>query len=111
MPTRATSAILPRSVLASLEKLGHDIDVARRRRRLTTSMMAERLGVSRPTYLNVEKGHPGVSLGTYAMALFALGLGTPFADLADAARDSQGLQLEAEQLPIRVRPKKDPRAS
>jgi hypothetical protein len=51
-----------------------------------------------------------VSVGAYAMALYALGLGTPLGDLADASRDDQGLLLEAEQLPKRVRPKKTPRA-
>jgi transcriptional regulator with XRE-family HTH domain len=91
-------------------KLGRDIRTARLRRRLTAAMMAERLGTSRPTYLNVERGHPGVSVGAYAMALYALGLGTPLGDLADASRDDQGLLLEAEQLPKRVRPKKTPRA-
>jgi transcriptional regulator with XRE-family HTH domain len=72
-------------------------------------MMAERLGTSRPTYLNIEKGHPGVSMGAYAMALYTLGLGTPFAGLADPGRDDQGFMLEAERLPQRVRPKKEPR--
>jgi DNA-binding XRE family transcriptional regulator len=37
-------------------------------------MMAERVGVSKGTYLRVEKGDPTVSLGAYAMALFVLGL-------------------------------------
>jgi transcriptional regulator with XRE-family HTH domain len=110
MPRRPTSAILPRGIKTSLIKLGRDIRTARLRRRLTAAMMAERLGTSRPTYLNVERGHPGVSVGAYAMALYALGLGTPLGDLADASRDDQGLLLEAEQLPKRVRPKKTPRA-
>lgn len=110
MPPRPSTKILPRQVKSGLIKLGRDISIARRRRRLTTAMMAERLGTSRPTYLNIEKGHPGVSIGAYAMALYSLGLGTSFADLADAGRDEQGLLLEAEQLPTRVRPKKEPRA-
>jgi hypothetical protein len=72
-------------------------------------MMAERLGTTRPTYRNIERGHPGVSMGAYAMALYTLGLGTPFGDLADPGRDDQGLLLETEQLPERIRPKKEPR--
>lgn len=42
------------------------------------------------------------------MALFVLGLGTPFADLADAGSDDQGLLLESERLPTRVRTEKEP---
>ncbi len=109
MPQRRTTKILPRQVNAALAKLGHDIATARRRRRMTTAMMAERIGISRPTYLNIERGHPGVSVGAYAMALYTLGLGTPFAELADPGRDDQGLLLEAEHLPLRVRAKKEPR--
>lgn len=109
MPQRRTTKILPRQVKAALVKLGHDIAMARRRRRITTAMMAERIGTSRPTYHNIEKGHPGVSMGAYAMALYTLGLGTPFAELADPGRDDQGLLLEAEQRPVRVRSRKEPR--
>lgn len=110
MPQSPTAAILPRPLLAALSKLGRDISVARRRRRLTAAMMAERLGTSRPTYQKVERGDPSVAMGVYAMALYTLGLGAPLADLADPAGDDQGLLLEIEQLPQRVRPRKEPRA-
>ena len=93
----------------SLIKFGRDVATARRKRRLTVAMMAERIGVTKVTYLRVEKGHPGVGLGTYAMALFVLGLGSPFADLADAGTDEQALLLEADRLPERVRVKTEPR--
>jgi len=102
--------LLPPPVRRSLIKLGRDIAVARRKRRLTAAMMAERLGVTKVTYLRVEKGNPGVGLGTYAMALFALGLGTPLAELVDAGTDEQALLLEAERLPQRVRVRTEPRA-
>lgn len=99
---------LPPQLRRSLAKFGRDIAVARRKRRLTMAMMAERLGISKVTYIRVERGDPTVSMGAYAMALFVLGLGTPFADLADAGRDDQGLLLDAERLPERVRVKKNP---
>jgi transcriptional regulator with XRE-family HTH domain len=101
--------VLPPAVRRSLAKLGRDIALARRKRRLTTSMMAERLAVSKSTYARVEKGDPKVSLGIYAMALFALGFGNAFGDLLDPGKDEQGLLLEAERLPRRVRVKKEPR--
>lgn len=69
-------------------------------------MMAERVGISENTYMRVEKGNPRVSLGTYAMALFALGMGDVFQSLIDPARDEQGLAIEEERLPKRVRVRK-----
>lgn len=97
---------LPGKVRSGLAKLGGDIAAARRKRRLTTAMMAERIGVARGTYGKLEKGDPAVSIGAYAMALFALGHPTGFADLIDPSTDETGLMLEAERLPKRVRPKK-----
>jgi transcriptional regulator with XRE-family HTH domain len=107
----AVHRLLPPPVRRSLTKLGKDIARARRRRNLTTTMMAERLGASRATYLRVERGDPTVSMGVYAMVLFVLGLGTPLADFADAGRDEQGLLLDAERLPKRVRARREPGAT
>lgn len=97
--------ILPTPVRRSLQKLGRDIRVARKKRRLTVAMMMERTGVSKATYLAVEKGDPRVGMGIYATTFMALGLGTPLADLADAATDDEALALEESRLPERVRPR------
>ena len=91
-----------------MTKLGHDIGIARRKRRLTVEMMAERMGVSKPTYFRVVRGDPTVGLGMFAMALFVLGLGSPLGDLVDASRDDQALVLDIERLPKRVRPRVQP---
>jgi transcriptional regulator with XRE-family HTH domain len=71
-------------------------------------MMAERMGVAVATYVRLERGDPTVGVAAYAMALFVLGLGTPFAELVDAARDDQALLLDVERLPTRVRARKIP---
>ncbi len=97
--------ILPTPVQRSLRKLGRDIRVARKKRRLTVAMMMERVGVSKVTYLKVEKGDPRVGIGIYGTTLMALGLGTPLADIADPAGDDEGLTLEEARLPERVRPR------
>ena len=102
--------VLPNPVRRSLAKFGNDLSVARRKRRLTASMVAERLGVSRSTYLRIERGDPTVAFGAYAMALFVLGFGQPFGDLADLRRDEQGLLLDEQRLPKRVRVRKQPSA-
>ncbi len=98
--------ILPIPVRRSLKKLGRDIRVARKKRRLTVAMMMERVGVSKATYINIEKGDPRVGIGIYGITLMALGLGTPFVDIADPSGDDEGLALEESRLPERVRPKK-----
>jgi transcriptional regulator with XRE-family HTH domain len=100
---------MPPKVHRSLTKLGADLALARKRRRLNTAMMAERLGVAKSTYARVENGDPTVSMGVYAMALFVLGFEAGIDELADARHDSYGLQLDAERLPKRIRVKKTPR--
>jgi hypothetical protein len=101
---------LPPAVRRSLIKLGADISIARRKRNLTTTMVAERIGAAKSTYLKVQKGDPSVSIGIYAMTLFALGLGGAMGDIVDPGRDDVGLLLDSERLPKRVRPKKAPTA-
>jgi hypothetical protein len=55
------------------------------------------------TLNKAEKGDPGVSVGTYATILFALGMVDRLADVADPRHDTVGLELEEENLPERIR--------
>lgn len=102
MPAR-TGPSLPLPVLRALRKLGSDIRDARLRRRIPTATMAERASITRPTLASVEKGEPGVQMGTYATVLFLLGMTSRLAELADIRQDETGLQLEGEHLPKRIR--------
>ncbi len=94
---------LPIPTLKALNKLGQDINDARRRRRITIKLMAERAGISRATVGKIEKGEPTVSIGGYASILFVLGMSRRLSDLVDATYDLTGRQLEKENLPQRVR--------
>lgn len=96
-------AALPIPVRRALHKLGGDIRDARRRRRISKAIMAERALISRTTLDKVEAGAPGVSLGIYATVLFVLGMTDRLADLVDPKHDSVGLDLQAEFLPKRIR--------
>lgn len=98
--------MLPPRVRRSLAKLGKDLRDARRKRNLTVEMMVERVGVSKATYLKVEKGDPSVSMGVYAMSLFTLGFSSALAEIADSRNDDAGLLMDSSRLPQRVRPKK-----
>ncbi len=100
--------LLPSPLRRSLSKFGKDISAARRKRRLTMAMMAERIGMAKNTYARIEKGDPTVAMGGYAMALFVLGFGEAMGDLVDARRDDEGLVLDEQRLPQRVRVKKSP---
>jgi hypothetical protein len=100
--------VLPAALRRSLSQFGHDLGVARRKRHLTIAMMTERTGLAKGTYLRIEKGDPAVSMGAYAMVLFVLGFGEAFNSLTDARHDEEGLMLDEERLPKRVRVKKAP---
>ncbi len=97
------SSRAPVPVTRALRKLGHDIRDARRRRRIPVAILAQRASISRTTLNKVEKGDPGVSLGSYATVLFALGMADRLADVADPRHDTVGLSVEAENLPQRIR--------
>lgn len=97
---------LPIPVRRALRNLGEDMKNARRRRRISTALMAERADISRTTLLKIEKGDPGVSLGNYATVLFVLGLVNRLSELVDISQDHLGQDLEDENLPKRIRIKK-----
>ncbi len=99
---------LPIPVKNALRKLGSDIRDARLRRRIPVAVMAQRAFISRTTLVKLEKGSPGVAIGTYAAVLFALGMIDKLRDLAEARSDEVGLALEEERLPkrIEIRPRR-----
>jgi len=93
----------PLPVSSALRKLGEDIRDARRRRRITMALLAERAGINVITLAKIEKGHSGTSMGAYAAALFGLGMIERLRDIADGTHDLTGQMLANEQLPKRVR--------
>jgi transcriptional regulator with XRE-family HTH domain len=83
--SRTTRPPLP-AVARILGELGENIRLARLRRRLSASLVAERAGMTRPTLRAIERGEPGVTLGSYANVLHCLGLEK---DLAVVGRDDE----------------------
>jgi len=90
MKTRK-NPLLP-SLKRQLQHLGENIRLARKRRKLTTLIVAERAGVSRQTLIAIEKGEPGVSMGAYASVLLGLGLEKELSRIA--ADDELGRKLQ-----------------
>ena len=101
---------LPFPVMRTLLKLGLDIRNARLRRRIQIELLAERASIARSTLHKIEKGNPGVCMGSYATVLFVLGMLDKLAVIADAVTDKVGLDLEEERLPKRIRYPRSPKA-
>jgi transcriptional regulator with XRE-family HTH domain len=75
-----------------LAAFGERLKLARLRRRLTTTVVAQRAGISRTSLYNAESGDPGATLGTYLRILAVLGLDRDIDQLA--ADDQVGRRLQ-----------------
>ncbi len=93
---------LPLPARKALRALGSNISVARRRRRITMALMAERCFVSRQTIARMEKGDPSVNIATYITALFCLGMHEQMSFVAHPSGDTVGCILGAD-VPVRAR--------
>lgn len=110
LKTKATRS-LPKSARTALKKLGQDIAVARKKRRISTVSMAERAFISRGTLYKVERGDPTVSIGIYATVLSILGLAKRLENAADRTVDSLGLDLDEYRLPKKIQPRRSKKSN
>ena len=94
---------LPLPVERAIRKLGNDIALARRRRRISQASLAERMEASVSTVRRMENGDVRVPIHFFARALHVFGEIRALEELLDTARDDIGLTLMDEQLPKRVR--------
>jgi transcriptional regulator with XRE-family HTH domain len=97
---------LPLPVDRAVRKLGRDVSLARRRRRISQQSLAERIGSSLATVRRLEKGDPRVPLHYWARVLYVFGELERLSQLLDTGADAIGLTLMDEQLPQRVRSRK-----
>ncbi|MEZ2298647.1 XRE family transcriptional regulator [Variovorax sp. RCC_210] len=88
---------LPPSTIATLEKLGADLAVARLRRKESLKTWAKRLGITVPTLLRLEAGDPGVSIGIVATALWLIRRDGELAHLAAPEHDQGAIELDVRQ--------------
>ncbi|MGH8136796.1 MAG: helix-turn-helix domain-containing protein [Steroidobacteraceae bacterium] len=75
-----------------LAELGERLRLARRRRKLSNLVVAQRAGISRTTLYKVEAGDPGATMGSYVRVLAVLGLKGDLHALA--ADDKVGRKLQ-----------------
>jgi len=102
MSDKINRPALPLPVRRALGQLGGNLALARRRRRISTQSMAERLQISTATLRRLERGDPSLSMGTLAKALLVLNALERFSGLLDTGADDLGLQLMDEALPKRI---------
>lgn len=72
--------------------MGENIKLARLRRKLSSEQVAERANISRKTLVEIEKGSPSVSIGSYLLVLQIFGLEKDF--MLIAKDDELGRKLQ-----------------
>jgi len=89
----------------ALKELGNQIRQARKRRLWTIAELANKIQVTAPTIIALEKGAPTVSVGALAAVLWTLGLENELSHLSQL-NDSEGIKLMNSRLPKKIRTKK-----
>ena len=92
----------PGEVEEAIRRLGRNLRTARLRRRLRIQDVADRIGTSRFTVADVEKGKVSTSIAAYAGALWALGLLPQMTNVADPDNDEEGKVLEDARRPTQA---------
>jgi hypothetical protein len=95
MPKVSTAVnSLPASSLKALQNLGADLMLARQRRKESLKNWAQRMNVSVPTLMRMEKGDPSVGVGVYATGLWLIGRINALNALANPQDDLGALELD-----------------
>jgi len=89
----------PAAVESALNRLGHNIRIARLRRKLSKEELAKRVGISRYVVADIEAGKATTAIAAYMGALWALGLLRDMREVADPDRDEEGKILERARAP------------
>ena len=93
----------PYPVEQALSRLGENLRTARIRRNLTIDEVAQKIGTGRRAVMDAEKGKASTSIGIYAALLWVYDLLQPLNDVANPAKDEQGLTLVSAKEKTRVR--------
>ncbi len=96
---------LPSSAKQAIGSLGQSLKLARKRRAWTIAELAQKMGVSAPTVIALEKGELSVGIGVLFSALWMLGLEQELKGLS-IFQDYAGQELLSARLPQRVRSSK-----
>jgi transcriptional regulator with XRE-family HTH domain len=87
--------------------LGEQIRIARRERRWSQRELAERAGITPGTLIKIERGDPGVRLGTAFEAAALTGVPLFHADRSRLTLDLDRTRARSALLPERIRPRRE----
>ena len=93
----------PYPVEKALNRLGHNLRIARIRRKYTIEEVAEKIGTGPRAVMDAEKGKASTGIAVYSALLWLYGLNQPLEDLANPAKDEQGLAMLGAKEKMRVR--------
>lgn len=93
---------IPNKAKDALKNLGSNIRTARKRRQWTIAELAQKMTVSSPTVIALEKGESTVSVAVLVSALWTLGLEKELIMLSQPS-DEEGFKLMTARLPKKVK--------
>ena len=88
------TSVPPYPVEHAIKRLGANLRTARLRRNLTIEEVAEKIGTGPRAVMGAEKGKPSTGIAVYVALLWTYDLLPPVEELADPAKDEEGLMLE-----------------
>ena len=93
----------PYPIERAIKRLGANLRTARLRRNLTIKEVAQKIGTGLRAVMDAEKGKPSTGIVVYTALLWTYDLLGPVSELADPARDEEGLTLELSRGRVRAR--------
>lgn len=100
---RKHKALMADETIGLVAQLGANLDLARKRRKLTIEAVCSRAGITAQTYRRLAKGEGGVTLAVLVAVLHALSLENDLLTVASPSTDEVGINLERINAPKRVR--------
>lgn len=88
------TAAPPYQVEQAINRLGANLRTARLRRNLTIDDVAEKIGTGPRAVSDAEQGKITAGIVTYTALLWAYDILDPMSELANPAKDKEGLALE-----------------
>jgi transcriptional regulator with XRE-family HTH domain len=93
----------PFPVEQALKRLGENLRTARIRRLYTLEDVAQKIGTGPRAVMDAEKGKASTGIGIYVALLWTYDLLQPIEELANPAKDEEGLTLVAARGKTRAR--------
>ena len=89
------SSAIPSALNISLLELGANLQIARKRRKLSLQQVADKLNIGVRSISDAEKGKPATAVSTYLGLLWVYGMLDDLKNVAVPHKDVEGIRLEA----------------